>query len=442
MKQSHTSSLAGQRASSLTVRDQLLDILLGMEFLAYEQLIREVLARSGYSNVKMMGRRHKRGRTPTGGHDIKAFAATDLAVSVTLTQVKQYRGVVPRRFVDELRGNILRIGAEQGLLITTSTFSSVARQAALAGGVAPITLLDGEQVLDLLILHRIGVHVLDNGEPVIDRTFFDKWQKKYRSTYGQPTSPPLTSSNNAVSAQPVARLSEASCINLNSKDNPTQCNCNFQSANRAEDFGVSGGDMQWRTHLVVGLNSLWLVELLPPGISTDHYAPMIAAAALGSLLPDLDAAESKIKHLSFGGIKPFFLPAQIIYRDLGHRGLLHSGSALVLVGIAAIPLTHWVSWQTALALFLGYGSHLAADACTRSGIPWRYVPLLNPSKKRSHLLPPRFRFVTGSEAEGVLVPLLTVMLLILLLRNLPGYNGGQSFNTDPESRFTHVEDGL
>jgi membrane-bound metal-dependent hydrolase YbcI (DUF457 family) len=177
--------------------------------------------------------------------------------------------------------------------------------------------------------------------------------------------------------------------------------------------------MQWKTHMVIGLSSLWLVELVPPGLEMEHFPLMVGAAAFGSLLPDLDAAESKIKHLSFAGIKPFFLPARAIYRDFGHRGFLHSGSALALLGLFAIPLVYWLGWQTGVALVLGYGSHLAADACTRSGIPWLYVPLLHPSKKRYHLLPPRYRFVTGSEAEGVLLPFIAVLILILLLRHLP-----------------------
>ena len=63
---------------------------------------------------------------------------------------------------------------------------------------------------------------------------------------------------------------------------------------------------------------------------------MAMGAALGSLLPDLDASESKIKYLSFGTFKPFSLPAHIAYRTAGHRGVLHS-----LIGLADLSLKAW-----------------------------------------------------------------------------------------------------
>ena len=64
--------------------------------------------------------------------------------------------------------------------------------------------------------------------------------------------------------------------------------------------------MTWSTHLMAGLSTLWLMEVLPVS-QTENMALLAGAAALGSLLPDLDAAESKIKHLTVGGVKPFLL---------------------------------------------------------------------------------------------------------------------------------------
>ncbi len=46
---------------------------------------------------------------------------------------------------------MLRLDAKQGLLITTSTFSRVAQQAAQASDAAPIRLIDGEALLGLMI---------------------------------------------------------------------------------------------------------------------------------------------------------------------------------------------------------------------------------------------------------------------------------------------------
>ena len=53
---------------------------------------------------------------------------------------------------------------------------------------------------------------------------------------------------------------------------------------------------------------------------------LAAVSALGALLPDLDASESKVKHLKLLGtnIKPFLLSAQVVHRSGQHRALLHS----------------------------------------------------------------------------------------------------------------------
>jgi inner membrane protein len=140
---------------------------------------------------------------------------------------------------------------------------------------------------------------------------------------------------------------------------------------------------------------------------------LIVAAMAGALLPDLDAAESKLKHLSVAGIKPFYLPALVIHRQLGHRGLAHSLAGLAIVSLSALSLAVWTGWQVPVALTLGYASHLLGDASTRSG-----VPLLYPNKNRYFLLPKALRFTTGSQAEEVLFPFLAILVLSLLLRFL------------------------
>ena len=50
----------------------------------------------------------------------------------------------------------------------------------------------------------------------------------------------------------------------------------------------------------------------------------IVSAAFGALLPDLDASESKVKHLGVVGVEPFMQPATTLHQALGHRGMLHS----------------------------------------------------------------------------------------------------------------------
>jgi inner membrane protein len=185
-----------------------------------------------------------------------------------------------------------------------------------------------------------------------------------------------------------------------------------------------GDEMIWGTHLMVGLNALWLTELSfglgdAPLASQLDLGILAAATAIGALLPDLDAAQSKIKHLSVAGAKPMMVVSQIIHRRWGHRSLLHSLLGLGLMAVLGIVVVlslgvPALAWQILFALLVGYASHLVADACTKSGIP-----LLYPNRKRFHLLPPSWRVTTGSRAEDALFVLFALAVLLFFLRHLP-----------------------
>lgn len=173
--------------------------------------------------------------------------------------------------------------------------------------------------------------------------------------------------------------------------------------------------MTWPTHALLGINSLWIIAALPPELVGYNMGVLAACAALGALLPDLDASESKIKHLKIPGttIKPFLLPAQVVNRTDQHRGLLHSLWGLGMVALMTMPFLFWVGWAPILTLLLGYASHLLGDSATKSGIR-----LLYPSPTRFHLLPKGWRFTTGSGAEEVLMAPLALFAIVLLLSSL------------------------
>ncbi len=172
----------------------------------------------------------------------------------------------------------------------------------------------------------------------------------------------------------------------------------------------------WRTHILFGINSLWLIDPLIHTSSSTNIGVLAAIAAYGALLPDLDAAESKIKSISVSGIRPFAPISSLIYNSWGHRGPLHSWLGLGFTGIVALAVSFWWGWEASMAIFLGYVSHLAADACTKTGIPFFY-----PNMRRYFLLPPRLRITTGSGAEEILFPFLAIAALLLLLLNFPHF---------------------
>ena len=170
--------------------------------------------------------------------------------------------------------------------------------------------------------------------------------------------------------------------------------------------------MTWPTHALFGICTLWLLAPVPTEILNANIGVLAGAAALGALLPDLDASESKIKHLKIPNtqIKPFMLPALVVSRSDQHRGLLHSFAGLGMMTLFFVPAAFWIGWAPVTALLLGYFSHLMADAATKSG-----VRMLYPSHKRFHLLSPKWRFTTGSVAENaLLLPLAGISILLLL----------------------------
>jgi len=166
----------------------------------------------------------------------------------------------------------------------------------------------------------------------------------------------------------------------------------------------------WHTHAVFGINSLWLLTPLLNQTNTINVGLLAASAALGALVPDLDAAESKIKHTKVFGVKPLLPISSILHRDLGHRGFLHSARGWALWTLLISPLAILIGWLPIVALSLGYASHLMGDACTHKGIPLRY-----PNQKRFCLLPKQFRIVTGSDIEEAVFVAFACLICALLL---------------------------
>ncbi len=71
-------------------------------------------------------------------------------------QVKRWKNNVQAPTVQQVRGSL---GAhEQGLIISTSGFSSGAQAEAKRPDAPPVGLMDGERLVQLLVANDIGVH--------------------------------------------------------------------------------------------------------------------------------------------------------------------------------------------------------------------------------------------------------------------------------------------
>ncbi len=141
--------LAKEREAA--VRTSLRDELLQMEPSAFEQLVGRLLEEMNYQNVEVVG------QSGDGGVDVVAEIELGITAVREVVQAKRHRGPVQRKDLDALRGSLYRYNAVRGTIVTTSRFARGAMEAAFAQGAAPITLIDGQRLIDMLIEHEIGV---------------------------------------------------------------------------------------------------------------------------------------------------------------------------------------------------------------------------------------------------------------------------------------------
>lgn len=134
-----------------TVRKQLAEYLRQMDPFRFEHLIKRLLEEMGYENVEVT--------TATNDKGVDVVGEIELGISRVreVIQAKRQQSNVGRGVLDSLRGSLYRFDAVRGTIITTSGFSKGAQGEAFAKGQAPITLIDGERLISLLIEHNIGI---------------------------------------------------------------------------------------------------------------------------------------------------------------------------------------------------------------------------------------------------------------------------------------------
>jgi len=97
------------------------------------------------------------GRVEVGGVDVVADIEFGITSVREVVQAKRHKRTIQRKDLDALRGSLYRFNAVRGTIIATAPFSKGTAEAAFATGAAPITLIDGDKLIDLLIEHGIGV---------------------------------------------------------------------------------------------------------------------------------------------------------------------------------------------------------------------------------------------------------------------------------------------
>jgi restriction system protein len=143
----------------------LLDRLKKISPADFERLSQRLLRESGFTKVEV------KGKTGDGGIDGQGVLRVNLVSFNVLFQCKRYQGSVGSDAIRDFRG-AMQGRADKGLVITTGTFTSSARQEATRDGAPTIDLIDGEDLVVLLKDRRLGVKVETIEKVTLDESFF------------------------------------------------------------------------------------------------------------------------------------------------------------------------------------------------------------------------------------------------------------------------------
>jgi inner membrane protein len=171
--------------------------------------------------------------------------------------------------------------------------------------------------------------------------------------------------------------------------------------------------MTARTHDVAAITALALVAVVQPVqiVTLSTILAALLANQIGGIVPDIDQPTAPLwRNLPVGKLFGKVFDTLIG----GHRFISHSLVGLVLFGLAANALLHFLQpilghidiqivWW---AFMIGIVSHLIMDTFTKEGVPW-LLPL--PIKFG---IPPlkRLRVTTGTwEETFVVLPLLVAV---------------------------------
>lgn len=133
--------------------DQILDSMKSLEPAGFERLVVGLLAKMGYGDGQVTGK--------SGDQGIDGILDEDtLGLEKVYIQAKRYdTSQVGEPEIRNFSGSLVAQGATKGVFITTSTFSTTARQTAqsISMGNQFIRLVDGRELAELMIRHGVGV---------------------------------------------------------------------------------------------------------------------------------------------------------------------------------------------------------------------------------------------------------------------------------------------
>ena len=144
--------------------ERLADILSTMDPYGFEKLAQRVFRESGFTNVRVTK------KSGDGGIDGVGIIKSNSFLSFRVAfQCKRWSSQVGASDIRDFRGS-LASEVDQGVFITTSTFSKQAKEEASSPGKVPIELIDGEEFIQKLAELELGLTPKPDYD--IDEDFF------------------------------------------------------------------------------------------------------------------------------------------------------------------------------------------------------------------------------------------------------------------------------
>lgn len=150
---------SAERVLTAAIRDALLERIMEASPAFFERMVIDLLLAMGYGGSRAAAAKQL-GRTGDGGVD-GVINEDQFGLDRIYLQAKRYsRGnSVGSETVRGFIGALIGKGAQKGLLITTSSFSEHAKEAAARTGGMRLVLIDGEELTGLLVRFNVGVRV-------------------------------------------------------------------------------------------------------------------------------------------------------------------------------------------------------------------------------------------------------------------------------------------
>lgn len=153
-------------AHNVKQREAMHSRLMALAPYAFEHFVKELLEAMDYENVEVTK------QSGDKGVDVVANFQFGITEIKEVVQVKRTEQTITRPLIDQLRGALPYHGAIRGTLITLGRFAKGVEQSALFPGAAPITLIDGKRLLELVEKHGVGLRRKTLSMLEIDEAFF------------------------------------------------------------------------------------------------------------------------------------------------------------------------------------------------------------------------------------------------------------------------------